>query len=239
MATQPYSPEAAAVIVAGIFARFEREQLDAFVEIAVDLMDALDPDTDLEETGTEDGFLDHPANGPGCPLSDAGGSDDEAPGDPSWPEVDRYGRPATLDPEGGPRCEDTEEDDPPEDEDSPHDAAWRERVDQATAGLPRMRAAQKHDDGSSQAIGSVEDLEEDDAPEDDLEDRCLAGDDGCGPIVSHGVIAWGSSEDDLGAAAPIYGIDQTAGPINQREAGTAHQAAVLSLVPNGRGWRRP
>ena len=39
-----------------------------------------------------------------------------------------------------------------------------------------------------------------DGPEgfDPEEDRCLAGDDGCGPVVTNGRLVWGSDHEDQG-----------------------------------------
>lgn len=60
--------------VARILSQFDRQQLAGFIEVAIDLLDTLDGDPDLEMTGAEDDFMDHRANGPGCPLSDPGGT---------------------------------------------------------------------------------------------------------------------------------------------------------------------
>ena len=67
--------------VARILARFEREQLAGFIAVALDLIDTLDGDDELEANGDElDGSLGEddfsPQNapmhlgGPGCPVSD-------------------------------------------------------------------------------------------------------------------------------------------------------------------------
>lgn len=45
------------------------------------------------------------------------------------------------------------------------------------------------------------------------EDRCEAGDDGCGPFLRHGRLLWGY-ECDNDELHPKYDIDQTKGPIN-------------------------
>jgi len=73
-------------------------------------------------------------------------------------------------------------------------------------------------------------------PEDD---RCLAGDDGCAPCYDQlGKLMWGTAEEDLGRLAPVYGVDQTAGPINYREASREYRAAELGLVRSASGgWR--
>lgn len=74
-----------------ILSRFDREKLAAFVEIAIDLADAMDGDTDLEPsgdeldgTGGEDDFCDHNAGAtpdPGCQISDPGGGNVEDEGE--------------------------------------------------------------------------------------------------------------------------------------------------------------
>ena len=74
---------APAPAVMAILARFDRQTLEAFLTVAVDLLDLADGDPDMEETGDEqDGSLaeDEPAarfaemgNGPGCDVSDPGG----------------------------------------------------------------------------------------------------------------------------------------------------------------------
>lgn len=47
-----------------------------------------------------------------------------------------------------------------------------------------------------------------DGPFDGEEDKCSAGDDGCGPVWVNGYISWGSGE-DCEAAFAHYGLDQT------------------------------
>lgn len=72
-------------------------------------------------------------------------------------------------------------------------------------------------------------------PEDDV---CAARDDGCGPFYVQGRRLWGSIDEDPGVLRPIYGSDQTAGPINYADASRAHRASEMGLErsPNG-GWR--
>ena len=53
------------------------------------------------------------------------------------------------------------------------------------------------------------------------EDVCEAGDDGCGPIIRHGHTHWGSDWDEQGVVKPRYGLDQSLGPINDSEIGSA------------------
>jgi hypothetical protein len=45
------------------------------------------------------------------------------------------------------------------------------------------------------------------------EDRCVAGDDGCGPVEQHGRVFWGSECDEHGVGTPRYGLDQSLGPM--------------------------
>jgi hypothetical protein len=64
-----------------ILATLDRDKLETFIEVALDLLDAADPDPDLEEHGLEDSFCEHEGlncDGPGCSVADAGG--------PSWRE---------------------------------------------------------------------------------------------------------------------------------------------------------
>lgn len=64
--------------VARILSRFDRQHLESFMEVAVSLLDALDPDPDLELNGDElDGNRAEDeaghyfgGEGPGCPLCD-------------------------------------------------------------------------------------------------------------------------------------------------------------------------
>jgi len=60
------------------------------------------------------------------------------------------------------------------------------------------------------------------------EDYCTAGDDGCGPIRSHGHVHWGSEWDEQGVVTPRYGLDQSLGPT----------AASRDLVASGLCERR-
>ncbi|HEX7822715.1 MAG TPA: hypothetical protein VF463_19100 [Sphingobium sp.] len=73
--------------VSRILARYDRPKLEAFIAIAIDLLDTMDGDTDLESPGAEDDFV-IPywqrrvvANGPGCPVSDPGGGNVEDNGE--------------------------------------------------------------------------------------------------------------------------------------------------------------
>ena len=71
-------------------------------------------------------------------------------------------------------------------------------------------------------------------------DRCEAGDDGCGALYNHqGVRVWGSSDEDRGVLKPVYGADQTAGPVNYEDASRGYRAAEMGLVrtaTGGWGW---
>ncbi|RDE05573.1 hypothetical protein [Sphingomonas aracearum] len=73
------------------------------------------------------------------------------------------------------------------------------------------------------------------------EDCCIAGDDGCGSVPNRqGEVVWGTQEEEPGALMPIYGVDQSAGPINVEDANRQHRARELGLVrsPTG-GWMFP
>ncbi|MEO6151667.1 MAG: hypothetical protein ABIT09_07785 [Croceibacterium sp.] len=64
--------------VARILARYQRPQLEAFLSIAIDLLDTMDPDPEAEPSGdemdgnpAEDDFWPHRETGsPGCVISD-------------------------------------------------------------------------------------------------------------------------------------------------------------------------
>ena len=47
-----------------------REIISRAAEALIDLLDAFEGDADAEETGAEDSFMEHPADGPGCPCAD-------------------------------------------------------------------------------------------------------------------------------------------------------------------------
>jgi hypothetical protein len=80
--------------ISRVLASFNREQLAGFITVAIDLLDLADGDPESEEPNLEDSFTSHQADGPGCPIADAGGV--------------ALGRDAT---------EDDEDDDPAEDSD--------------------------------------------------------------------------------------------------------------------------
>lgn len=95
MATNPHRAESVLVTlpnqlppmpaVARILSRFDRAQLASFIEVAIDLADAMDGNTDAEDDYAEDSF-DIPAHavglsaGPGCNVTDCG--------DTAWIEWD-------------------------------------------------------------------------------------------------------------------------------------------------------
>jgi hypothetical protein len=97
------------------------------IELLIARLDRDDGDPDLEEPGLEDSFVEHRegfgADGPGCPVSDAGG--------PSWREqFDQTGAPfgshllqgtATIG-----AHEDEEDDDPMEDNGDASDGSFAE-----------------------------------------------------------------------------------------------------------------
>jgi hypothetical protein len=69
--------------LAELFAAFDRDDIEAGIDLLLAELDARDGDSDFEETRTEDDFCEHFDDGPGCPVSDAGGhaglfEDDEA-----------------------------------------------------------------------------------------------------------------------------------------------------------------
>jgi hypothetical protein len=68
----------------------DRRTIEILAHLSVGLLDLADSDPDEEEPGLEDSFMDHRegfgADGPGCPVADAGG--------PSWREqFDQTGAP--------------------------------------------------------------------------------------------------------------------------------------------------
>lgn len=68
-------------------------------------------------------------------------------------------------------------------------------------------------DGDPDSEDDDPDSSVEDGAFDPEEDRCLAGDDGCGPFAQHGVVHWGAEDSALRLPKPIYGSDQTKGPI--------------------------
>lgn len=104
--------------VARALSGFNREQLGSAIEVLIALLDVADPEPDLEENDLEDSFVlspsaQHSGTGAGCQISDPGGTDEDANGDPAWAEwhtvpnsTRRAGKLLALD------HEDAEDDDP-------------------------------------------------------------------------------------------------------------------------------
>jgi hypothetical protein len=87
------------------------------IERLIEALDGRDGDPDLEELGLEDGFVDLPGEGPGCPISDPGG-DGSCHGNEdteiAWTEWHTRGRHKDSDPAYRPGVyadEDSEDDD--------------------------------------------------------------------------------------------------------------------------------
>lgn len=77
MATILPSAPPMAPAVMRILGRYDRAALVSFISVAIDLLDVVDGDPDVEANGdeldgnrAEDEFVRHAGNGPGCPLSD-------------------------------------------------------------------------------------------------------------------------------------------------------------------------
>lgn len=66
--------------------------------------------------------------------------------------------------------------------------------------------------------------EDDDPAEDEDEDECLAGDDGCRRIQRAGSLYFGEAADEFFAVSPLYGVDQSKGPLNIKQAAAWRQA---------------
>ncbi|MDE2597021.1 MAG: hypothetical protein KGL44_09100 [Sphingomonadales bacterium] len=83
------------------------------------------------------------------------------------------------------------------------DMSWPNRIRQDRVG-PNVGTEDDEDDDPDTGI--------EDGKFDAEEDCCDAGDDGCGPIVRHGCVHWGSL-DDAGKELPRprYEVDQSAG----------------------------
>ena len=74
--------------VARILSRFDRDQLHGFIAVAIDLADAMDGDSDTEANGdeldgnaSEEDFMYHGGDGPGCPIADPDYAVDDLPCD--------------------------------------------------------------------------------------------------------------------------------------------------------------
>ena len=153
MATQPFAPALPAV--ARILSHYDRAKVEAFVEVAIGLLDTFDARDDPDE-------------------ADFNSRSDGLPGDPADHE-------------------------PTGDEESGAYVEWH-----------TMRGSQKRGPNIASEHGDDED---DDPAEDSDEDRCHAGDDGCGAFLIHGHVQWGAQEEEGGVSHPKYGEDQSKGPI--------------------------
>ena len=73
--------------IARVLAALGRDQLEDLISAAIDLLDASDPDSDLEADGdeldgdrdAEDEFTRHEPLGPGCPCADPDEAVDDRP----------------------------------------------------------------------------------------------------------------------------------------------------------------
>lgn len=73
-----------------------------------------------------------------------------------------------------------------------------EAGDEGDASVPEWAGRPARFRHGNAALGH-EDAEEDDEAEDDDPDQCLAGDDGCAPIMTDGGTVWGAPADDSDA----------------------------------------
>lgn len=81
----PAMPAAPAAILRTL-SRFDRPVLESFITVAIELLDMIGGDPDLEQTRAEDDWFDHRGDGPGCPISDPGGAgvgEDDEDDDPA------------------------------------------------------------------------------------------------------------------------------------------------------------
>jgi hypothetical protein len=71
-----------------------RAAIEAAVETLVEVLNAMDGEADFEETGAEDSFQSHDADGPGCPVADSGGGNVDDVGEPDHDaEVETWSHP--------------------------------------------------------------------------------------------------------------------------------------------------
>lgn len=170
-------PGALALIGTGGSMLVSRDQLGDMIEFLVALQDICEPEADLEEPGLEDSFTAHPANGPGCPVSDGP--------EYAYPEWHTLGRHKNRSYTGTIPHEDAEDDD--------------------------------SDCGSDEG-------------EPDFAKPLCGGGPGC--IISDSDYGGEEAgERDEGIAAPIYGLDQTKGPVNESVALRAHMLAQRENRP--------
>lgn len=81
--------------VARILSQFDRPKLEGFITVAISLLDVMDGDADEESNGdeldgdkSEDEFMDHAANGPGCPIADPDSAVDDRPCDEPFQDLE-------------------------------------------------------------------------------------------------------------------------------------------------------
>jgi hypothetical protein len=73
-------------------------------------------------------------------------------------------------------------------------------------------------DAAIEALLELRNAMDGDTDQEPEEDQCEAGDHGGGFVSLGHKSGWGAREDDLGVAVPIYGVDQSQGPINEQAA---------------------
>ena len=59
-----------AIVGPGGRIELDRRTIELLAEMFVGFLDITEPEPDLEEPGLEDSFVEHAADGPGCPISD-------------------------------------------------------------------------------------------------------------------------------------------------------------------------
>ena len=151
---------------------FERDDVEAAVDMLLELLDRADGDADREPNGdeldgnsSEDDFMFHGHDGPGCPVAECGTSNSCSAGDPSWTEWQTRGR-RKVDAHGAEivgrdRCanmlhEDAEDDDPREDDDADEEHDGRE-PDHEDGGAAVYAEAPRY--GVDQSLGPVNALD--------------------------------------------------------------------------------
>lgn len=151
MASQPIEGSVAALpavppmpAVARILGRFERSQLEAFLSVAIDLLDTLDPNPDDEDNADRE----------------ASDGDDR---DQAWIEWHTMHGPQKRGHNRLAGDEDVEEDDPPEEDDSDRCLAGEDRI----IGGPALRAdfAGFTSRPNKYCLGMDEDMERESLPE--------------------------------------------------------------------------
>lgn len=182
-----------------VLSTFDRDQLAGFVAVAIDLMDLADGDPDFEDHKLEDDFTQHADDGPGCPISDSDlGVDDD---------------------DGGRDCGDRSY------------AEWHTLPSSA-------RRAGRNDGKPLDARGGA--LDEDDEDDDPAEacgdeqdgnftedDFCHHGGIGPGcPFADPGEDNHDREQTEIYHTLPRYGIDQSSGPVNERE---AHRVWIANM----------